>query len=270
MKHRRIADAWNKIEPDSDADRRMLAAILSDNRSEKSRRGRAGAMNRKINWKVLAPVAACLVLALAIAVPLFSGGGNSFDLKRSRGVKVAHVHKLRTPAVPKADLTVLTEEELFGETFRDYEVVAFEGTIVEVRNIVCDYSGAKDYRAIATIGVQEVLRGNLTTGATVTVLLPGPVDVKGLWIEDTGVSSQMRAGTRGIFMPIRYDETSIREENGVKLALLDLAAYGLLDGERWAFLETAEELTYYTWAYPSLAGAKNLEEVKEIILPKLK
>ena len=118
--------------------------------------------------------------------------------------------------------------------------------------------------------MQEVLRGNLAEGTTVTVLLPGPVSVERLWIEDTGLSSQMTAGIRGIFMPIRYDERSIREENGVKLALLELAAYGLLDGERWAFLETAKGLTYYTWSYPSLAGAKNLEGIKEIILPKLK
>lgn len=270
MKHRQIIDAWNGIEPDSDADRRMLAAILSENRTANNRKKRADAMDKHFNWKVLASVAACLVLALIIAVPLFSSGGDSFDLKRSRGVKVAYAHNLWSPVVPKGDLAVLTEEELFGETFWDHELVAFEGTIVEARNIVCDYSGAKDYRAIATIEVHEVLRGNLAEGTTVTVLLPGPVDVKGLWIEDTGLSSQMRAGTRGIFMPIRYDERSIREENGAKLALLDLAAYGLLDGERWAFLETAEGLSYFTWGYPSLAGAKNLEEVKEIILPKLK
>ena len=270
MKHKRIADAWNRIEPDSDADGRMLAAILDENRSEKNRRERTLAVNRKPNWKVLAPVAACLVLALAIAIPLFSGGGKDFDLKRSGGVMVSYVNDPQRPVSLKSDLMALTEEELFGDTFWDYEVVAFEGTIVEARNIVCDYGGVKDYRAIAAIEVQEVLRGNLTAGTTVTVLLPGPVDVKGLWVEDTAVSSQMTAGTRGIFMPIRYDETSIREENGVMLALLDLAEYGLLDGERWAFLETAKCLIYNHDSYPSLAGAKNLEDVKSIILPRLR
>ncbi len=266
MKHEQIIDAWSKIEPDSDADRRMLAAILDENRSAKHRRERASRMNRIINWKVLAPVAVCLMLALAI--PLFSGG-ESFGLERSQGVKVDYVYRLRPPTTPKGDLMVLTEEELFAGTFQGYELVAFEGTIKRVRNIVCDYSGTKDYRAIASIEVQEVLRGKMTAGTTVTVLLPGPVDEEGLWIEDTGISSQMTAGTRGIFMPIKYDETSIHEENDSKLALLDLAEYGLLDGERWAFLETAAGLTYCTWAYPSLAGTKNLEEVKAIILPKL-
>lgn len=269
MKHEQIRDAWGKIGPDSDADRRMLAAILDENRSAKHRRERASRMNRIINWKVLAPVAGCLALALAIVIPHFTGGGKDFDLERSRGVMVSYVNTPRQPVSLKSDLMALTEAELFADRFRDHEVAAFEGTIVETRNIACDYNGVKDYRAIASIEVQEVLRGKLTAGTTVTVLLPGPVDVEGLWIEDTGISSQMTAGTRGIFMPIKYDETSIREENDSKLALLDLAEYGLLDGERWAFLETAAGLTYCTWAYPSLAGAKNLEEVKEIILPKL-
>ncbi len=270
MKHERIINAWSKIEPDSDADQRMLAAILDENRSAKNRKEKASRMNRIINWKVLAPIAACLVLALAIAIPLFSDGGKDFDLERSRGVIVHYVNAPRCPVSLKSDLMALTEEELFAGTFWDYEVAAFEGTIVEARNIACDYNGVKDYRAIASIEVQEVLRGKMTAGTTVTVLLPGPVDIEGLWIEDTGISSQMTAGTRGIFMPIKYDETSIHEENDAKLALLDLAEYGLLDGERWAFLETAKGLVYYTWAYPSLESAKNLEEVKEIILPKLK
>ena len=60
--------------------------------------------------------------------------------------------------------------------------------------------------------------------------VPAGTDVQ---ITDTGTSSQLTAGTTGIFMPVKYDETSIREENGKTLALLDLADYGLLDGERW-------------------------------------
>ena len=151
MKHERIINAWSKIEPDSNADRRMLAAILDENRSTKNRRERALKMNKKINWKVLAPVAGCLVLALAIAIPLFSSGGKDFDLKRSRGVIVSYVNAPLRPVSLKSDLMALTEEELFAGTFWGYEVAAFEGTIVEARNIACDYNGVKDYRAIASI-----------------------------------------------------------------------------------------------------------------------
>lgn len=269
MKNKQIVEAWNKIEPDRDADRRMLSAILARNHSETKRRERALTMRRHFGWKVLAPVAACLVLVVAVAIPLFTDGGNGFALERSSGVKVDYADD-PPPIIQKTSLAeALTEKELFADKYWDYELVAFEGVIVETRNIVCDYNGFKDYRAIATIEVQGVLRGEIKQGTTVTVLLPGPVDIEGLWVEDTGVSSKMTAGTRGIFMPIKYNERSIREENGTKLALLDLAAYGFLDGERWAFLETAAGLVYNHDSYPSLAGAKDLEDVQNRIRSRL-
>lgn len=89
-------------------------------------------------------------------------------------------------------------------------------------------------------------------------------------VEDTSMPSLITAGTTGIFLPIKYDETSTREENGMTLALLDLADYGLLDGERWMFIETADGLVYNKSAYPSFAKAKDLKDVKEIILSKIK
>jgi hypothetical protein len=113
------------------------------------------------------------------------------------------------------------------------------------------------------------LRGRLEAGNTVTVLLPAPVGTN-LQVEDTGVSSQISAGTTGIFLPVKYDETSIREENGRTLALLDLAGYGLPDGERWMFIETADGLVYCRDAYPSFAEAKDVKDVKETILSKIK
>ncbi|MDD4494694.1 MAG: hypothetical protein PHV32_10190, partial [Eubacteriales bacterium] len=216
----------------------------------------------------LAPIAACLLLAAAIAIPLLNIGDSDFDLKLSDGVKVSYTDKI--PAnTQEADLMQLTEDELFSATFNQYEIVAFEGIVKEARNIVCDYNGNKDYRAIVSIKVSDVLRGNLDAGTTVDVLLPAPVG-SGIQVEDTSIASQITVGTTGIFMPIKYNETSIREENGKTLALLDLADYGLPDGERWIFLETANGLVYSTYAYPSLTAAKTLEEAKTIILTKVK
>jgi len=43
-----------------------------------------------------------------------------------------------------------------------------------------------------------------------------------------------------------------------------------LIGKGPPFESEEQGLVYYTWAYPSLESAKNLEEVKEIILPKFK
>jgi hypothetical protein len=210
MKNKRIIDSWSKIKPDSAADARMLNAILARNRSRKTVRERVYTVNRAHNWKRLAPIAVCLVLAIAMAIPFLNRGGGDFDLKLSNGVKVNYVNN--PPAIAnKADLVWLTEDELFAANILGYEIVAFEGTVKEVCNIACDYNGRKDYRAIATIDISEVLRGRLEAGNTVTVLLPAPVGTN-LQVEDTGVSSLITAGTTGIFLPIKYDESSIREE----------------------------------------------------------
>ena len=103
------------------------------------------------------------------------------------------------------------------------------------------------------------------SGNRVTLLLPAPVGTN-IWVEDTGVSSRISKGARGIFLPIKYDETSVYEEGDQRLAFLDLADYGLSDGERWLFLETAKGLVYFEDAYPSFAGAKDLQDIKKIIL----
>jgi hypothetical protein len=268
MKNERIIDSWNKIESDSAADERMLNAILAHNHSGKTKKEKMYAMNRTLNWKRLTPIAACLVLVIAIAISFQNNGGRDFHLKLSNGVIVNYVDN--PPSIAnKSVLVGLSEDELFAKDFNLYEIMAFEGTVVEVRNIVCDYNGNKDYRAIATIEASEVLRGNLEVGNTVTVLLPAPVGTS-LKVEDSGLSSQITAGTKGIFMPIKYNETSIREENGMSLALLDLAEFGFPDGERWMFIETASGLMYNKGAYPSFATAKDLKDVRNIVLSKIK
>lgn len=268
MKNKGIIDSWNKIEPDSAADERMLDVILARNNSPKTGKEKVFTIFKSLNWKRLTPIVAFLVLAIAISIPFLNKGSGDFDLKLSKGVKVKYVDN--PPTIRNEYMLVgLSEDELFASDFNSYEIVAFEGTVKEVLNIVCDYNGRKDYRAIATIEVGQVLRGSLEAGKTVTVLLPAPVgtDYK---TEDTSVSSQMAAGARGIFTPIRYDETSYREENGKKLALLDLAEYGIPDGERWMFIETTSGLVYSENAYPSFAKAKDLKDVKEIVLSKIK
>lgn len=80
----------------------------------------------------------------------------------------------------------------------------------------------------------------------------------------------MTAGVTGIFTPMQYDENSVRKQNNKEIHLLDLAQYGLLDGERWAFLETANGLQYDPEAYLSLVGAKDLDDVQEFIYSKIK
>ncbi|HBT63707.1 hypothetical protein QBE55_12235 [Eubacteriales bacterium mix99] len=78
MKNRRIIDSWNKIEPDSTADERMLSAILARNHSGKSERKKVYHMNKTL--KRLAPIAACFVVVVAI-VGVFGNNAGWFGGK---------------------------------------------------------------------------------------------------------------------------------------------------------------------------------------------
>ena len=231
-------------------------------RASQKRIGKRGIIPIWLKWA--APVAACLVIAVMVAMPLLNKGSD-FDLILSSSVSVRHIDNPPTIHV-STSLVHLTEEELFAEYFHGYEIPIFGGTIKEVNNIVIDYNGHEDYKAIAEIEVNEVLRGSIPTGAVVTVLLPAPVNMEGFWVSDTSVSSLILPGTSGYFMPIRYDATSIISMNEATLVLSEIAEYGLSDGERWAFLETAEGLVFSRWAYESIADATTMDEVRQYIL----
>lgn len=215
-----------------------------------------------------AAILASLALIVTISIPFLNSDNGKLPLELSKGVNVRYVES--PPAVSSiGDIEWLMETELFGEKYADLKIVAFEGIVDDIRNLEFDYDGSKDYRAIAYINVTDVIRGDLEEGKTVKILLPGPVDTN-IQVSETSISSQMVVGKKGIFMPITYNENSIREENGKELVLLDLAEYGLADGERWVFLESDKGLIFNKEAYPSLTNAGNLEEIKEILRSKLK
>ena len=214
--------------------------------------------------KWAAPVAACLVVAVMVAIPILNNG-DDFDLKLSSGVSVRHIDN--PPSIQSsASLAHLTEEELFADYYHEYEIVVFGGIVKEVKNIVIDFNGREVYRAIAEIEVSEVLRGNIPNNGIITVLLPAPVNMEGLWVSDTSVSSKITPGISGFFTPIRYDATSVISMNDATLVLSEIAEYGLSDGERWAFLETTEGLLFARWAYESIADATTMDEVRQYII----
>ena len=210
----------------------------------------------------------CLVLAAAaLLIPkLFGGSSENFPefqlSEASRGVEVSCTDSLpdSMPAT-SSDLLWLDEESLFT----CFETDIFEGTVTGIQNIVIDYSGEKNYRAIASIQVEKVFRGSCAAGDTVQILLPCPIGTEGFRVEDTGVISRLRAGMHGVFMPDVYGKDSISERNGARLLLTDLAPYGLPDGERYAFLETDSGLLFARWAYESLRDASSLTEIEVYI-----
>ena len=128
--------------------------------------------------------------------------------------------------------------------FSTSSMAIFKGIVLEIKNVELDFSGVKEYRAIAQIEVKEVFQGSCKEGETVSVLLPCPIS-EDIWVEDTDVISAMKSGMTGIFMPVLYnDENSIWKQNNACLVKKDIAEYGLLDGLQYAFLETESGLVF--------------------------
>lgn len=226
-------------------------------------------------WVGLAAAAACMVLivagALAIVRQLGLGGQGSPDhgthktgeiLLSERSQKVTVEYTDHAPAVSTiADLQWFSEKELFG----NWDTAIFLGTVQSIDNIVLDFNGEKDYKALMEIQVEQVYRGEMMSGETIQILLPCSFG-DNTWREDTGVISQLDVGMRGIFMPKLYGEDSICSMNGATLYYQDLAAYGLLDGERFAFLETEQGLVFDRSAYESISDAQTLEDIQAYVL----
>ena len=226
-------------------------------------------INRKRNMRMLAAAAACLVLAAGI----FAGAMRYHEAARqiplvasSAGVTARYTDKAFDPvsAGGENSLVWLSEDEIFTH----WNTAIFRGTVTDVRNVEIDFAGRKMYRAIAWVRVCTVVRGPYAEGEEVKILLPGAA-ASGSRAEDCGVIESIRVGIEGIFMPIVYDdENNFLEMNGVTLDKRDLAPCGLADGERWAFFETPHRLIYAESAFPSLAGAKTLDEVEAFLREK--
>lgn len=203
-------------------------------------------------------VAACAAIAI-ISIISLNARKNLITLSSaSKNVTVKYTDTA-VGSSTQADLIWLSEDEIFNK----YDTVVFKGTIISVDNIICDYNGNKDYRAISRIEVTEVYRGSMKVGDILTLLLPCPISGD-MWVEDSEVITDMIAGMSGIFMPVAYDSSSVRSENGATLALQDLAGYGLYD-ERFIFLDTDNGPDYASWAYESISGITAFNEIEEYV-----
>jgi len=69
VENRNIKASWHKIKPDDDAHERILNNILDRVHSGEAKKGTV--FNMAINpMKVLAPIAACFIIALAVSIPI--------------------------------------------------------------------------------------------------------------------------------------------------------------------------------------------------------
>lgn len=213
---------------------------------------------KKNLWIKGGAIAACIALTM-LTVPMINNQEKLSLSDASNGVTVKYMEDV-PPFYSSGKLAVLSEEELFA---KNTEI--FKGTIAAIDNIVLDFNGIEQYRAIAKVTIEEVYRGEGEINKTVSVLLPGPVNEE-LKREDTETIFAMREGMTGIFMPVAYDETSVWTIKDSTLALKDIADYGLSDGRRYAFLESDNGILFDQSAYTSIHGVKTLDEIEAYVI----
>lgn len=217
---------------------------------------------KRSNRKYFYGAAVTCFLLILFVIPMLSNG--TIELQNSTGnISVKYVDDIPNIHVERS-LVGLSEDEIFNK----YNTSIFKGEVIDIKNIKIKMGMGKrseQYRAITTIKILENYRGNEKSGDVVKILLPCPI--KGdTWVEDTEIVSGMSVGTIGIFMPIKYDESSIRKENNATLYLMEISEYGFLDGERYAFIQTENGVVYADWAFKSIPENSSLEDIEKYIL----
>lgn len=234
---------------------RLLTALgqVADEYVAESASPRQG-VKPALRWIALAASAAVIaLLALPKLLP-----GPAIDLTgASENVRVSYV-RFAPKTTAKAELVWLSEQQLFSE----FNTVIFQGTVTDIRNVKISFNDDDVYRALATITADKIYRGAVQPGDLLTILLPCPIGGNRVWVEDTEVIAQLQVGMTGIFMPQVYAEDAFWQQNGATLRLKDVAAYGLPDGMRYAFLDTDKGLLFLRPAYESIASAASLEEIE--------
>ena len=226
-----------------------------------------------VRWYAVA-ACLCLMIGMAVLFQQFSNtpvGSNTADpqlgeivLSDKTTAKVSY--GCNEWGIAEEQLVALTEEEMFGRE----KMYVFRGKVSGMTKVTIDFNGDTMSRCIAIIVIDEVYKGNLEPGDQITMLIPCPIDEYNIWVEDTGIIAQLESGMEGIFMPWVYDENSFIEMNGDILMLRDLAACGLADGTRWAFLNTDRGLVFEKWAYPGAWDAADLDDIETYVIEMLK
>ncbi len=220
-----------------------------------------------LKW-IAATACLCIIIGAATMLPRFVKNQTDPQLgKIALSDRTTAKVSYGCEEAPSAQYKLLDLAEV--ELFNREEMYAFRGTVSELTNITIDFNGSKDYRCIATVLIDKVYKGDIIADEEISMLLPCPIDVEEIRIEDMETISHLKVGTEGIFMPWVYDDESYMEMNGAKLMMLDLAPCGLADGVRWAFLSTDRGLVFEKYFYPGAKDATTLDEIEAYVIEML-
>lgn len=157
-------------------------------------------------------------------------------------------------------LAWLSPEEIFAQ-----DTAIFRGTIRELHYFIMapDAWGMELYYTRAIVEVTDSIRGDLTEGETYSLLWLG---AKGyLSVSISGALEDLDVGGDAIFMPIPTDRDTGWREGDHYFCYADLADFYLGEGQRYAFVDRADGLTFDRGTYEEIAEAESLDEVAAYI-----
>lgn len=134
------------------------------------------------------------------------------------------------------DLQAVSIDEIFNK----YDTSIVRGKIESIERIRIKVGEKEDYRAIVTVNIDDVIKGQIKKNETINILVP---------INSTiaTISSQLEVGDEGIFMPVKYDDTGEEyfvQSGADKLVLKEISDYGLLNGVYWLFIEKNGKIVF--------------------------
>ena len=263
MRTKKIFESLNKVEPSELAKSKMLDHILNDSSSIKAEPARKS--GRQFSWKIYLPMAALFALILFITRPDLRLNQGSDVLFTSGNIEISYLDK-----APSSELSsstpVFTEDEVF--TLFDTDI--FRGTVKEVKNIMANIDGNVTYHAIVKVAIEKMYDGESSVGETVSILLPGPMENGKIIGGDFNIQPSMKAGDKGIFMPIKHDENYFWNDGSNTVFYSQIADYGLIDTQHFMFLQTSDGLAFAKDTFPAIKSATTLEEIESYIESKIK
>ena len=219
-------------------------------------------MFKVLNKKIIAVIIIIICIFLIGGIYLLNNKKSDYKLKKSTArVRVTSINDNEIGRGMSYDLQAVSIYEIFN----DYDTDIVRGKVKSIEPIRIKVGEKEDYRAIVTVTVDDVIRGEIKKNEMISILVP---------INSTiaTISSKLQVGDEGIFMPVKYDDKGEKyfvQSGSDKLVLKDISDYGLLNGVYWLFIEKNRKVVFEEGIYNNLTDVKDLYKVSNYIKEQL-
>lgn len=222
-------------------------------------------VNQSVSKKKISLITAAMIVFIVVLIIIIMVINNrEYQLTKSHGkISVHTVKTINTAgAVTNYDLEDISVEDIFNK----YDTSIVEGEVKKIKYIEIKVGEMKVLRAVITIKITEIFRGDLITGNEIDILVPVKSTV-------ATVSDYLEMGIKGIFMIVKYDEAGDKyyiKSGDNKLVLKDITDYGLLNGVYWLFLNKDGKCIFDREKYAEIGQTDSWQDIEMYVKDKIK